>query len=91
MQALIAEGLRFLKSFHPITKRILKYGLPIAFFFFMGALFFHLTAPYSTEFYQWERLKNEFFLCGKDLLTVVLLYGLTFELLQKAIALEAEK
>lgn len=91
MQALFQDLKAVFKSFHLWPKRILKIGMPIAMSFLFIAAAFYITAEFSEAYYRALRLAEEFFICGRDFLSITLVYALTFEILQKKLNLEEQK
>ena len=83
MQAVFLNVRAFLKSFHTTPKRILKIGLPIAGLFLFGALFCAVEAPYHTAYFTWMRYAEDFYLCGRDLFSVFILYAFCMETVYK--------
>lgn len=91
MQALFEELKALFQSFHKWTKRLLHIGLPIALFCLFAAGCFYYIAAFSEEYYKMLRLAEDFFICGRDFLSITLIFALSFEALQKKIALEEQK
>lgn len=91
MQEIFKQCGAFFASFHPITKRILKHGMPFVLGLFSASLFCGLAAGHIGMYDKMLRLAGDFLLCGRESLSVVLLGALLFELMQKTLDYDAAR
>lgn len=86
MQALFPEIQKFLKSFSPVTRRILHYGLPVVLGLLLSALACRWLAGTVGEFDKMLRMSEELLLCGKEMLGAVGVGALVLQLFLTAYA-----
>lgn len=91
MQEIFKECRALFASFHQITKNILKYGMPFVIGLLSSGVFCFLMAGHIGMHDKMLRLAEDFLLCGRETLSVLLLGALLFELMQKTLAYDAAR
>lgn len=86
MQALFPEIRKFLKSFSPVTRCILHYGMPVVLGMLLSSAACRLLAGTIGNFDKMLRVSEELFLCGKELLGAVGVGALVVQLFLSAYA-----
>lgn len=86
MQALFPEIRRFLKSFSPVTVRILRWGMPLVLGMLLSGFVCRLLAGTVGEFDKMLRMSEELLLCGKEMLGAVGVGALVLQLFLTAYA-----
>lgn len=81
MQALFPEIQKFFKSFHPIIKKIVYWGVLLVCTLSSAGVACYLFAGLVGDFDKMLRLSAEFFLCAGDMLSAVGVGALFVQLL----------
>lgn len=86
MQALFTQIRDFFRSFHPLVKRIFRYGAPTAFGIYAAAGVCRLLVGISGNGDRLLYVSAELFACGKECFGIVFIGGLLLQLFLQAYA-----
>lgn len=80
MQALFTQILDFFKGFHPIVKKIFRYGAPITLGIYLSAGVCRMLSGVAGNADRLLRISDELLACGKECFGLVFVGGLLLQL-----------
>lgn len=80
MQALFTQIRDFFRSFHPIVKKVFRYGAPITLGLYLSAGVCRMLSGLAGDADRLLRIGTELLACGKECFGIVFVGGLLLQL-----------
>lgn len=84
MQALFTQIRDFFRSFHPIVKKVFRYGAPITLGLYLSAGVCRMLSGTAGNADRLLHVSDELLLCGKECFGIVFIGGLLLQLFLQA-------